>query len=65
MRFAAVSALFFAAISVAAPVEDLVKRQSATTCGSTYYSSSEVSAAYNQGYDYYANGEEAGSSDYP
>ena len=62
MRFSIISAIAFAASALAAPVE---KRQSSTTCGSNYYSSSQVNNAFNQGYGYYANDEEAGSSTYP
>jgi hypothetical protein len=64
MRFSTLSALFFATLAVSAPVE-LEQRQSATTCGNNYYSYSKVNAAFKQGYNYYANGEEAGSSTYP
>lgn len=64
MRFSVLSAICFAATAFALPVE-LEERQSSTTCGSTYYSASEVRAAVQQGYDYYANGQEVGSNDYP
>ncbi|KAK4502172.1 hypothetical protein PRZ48_005597 [Zasmidium cellare] len=65
MRFSIVSsALLFAVSALAAPTE-LVARQSSTTCGNNYYSSGQVSNAVNQGYNYYANGEQVGSGDYP
>lgn len=70
MRFSILSsALLFAATSLAAPAAipeaELEVRQSSTTCGNNYYSSSQVRAALNQGYGYYADDDEAGSSDYP
>ncbi|KAK8220222.1 guanyl-specific ribonuclease F1 [Phyllosticta capitalensis] len=52
----------------AMPKEDspkLVSRQSATTCGSTSYSASQVSAAVSAGCSYYESGETVGSNDYP
>ena len=58
MRASIISAAFFAAIAIASPVE---KRQSSTTCGDNYYSSSQVNAAFQQGYNYYSYGEEADS----
>nr|POF07067.1 guanyl-specific ribonuclease f1 [Quercus suber] len=63
MRFAILSALTLAATTFAAPV--LESRQSSTTCGSHYYSSSQVRAAINQGYNYFEDGDTAGSSSYP
>lgn len=64
MRFSILSAVAFAATAFALPVE-LEERQSSTTCGSTYYSASEVAAAVDQGYNYYASGQQVGSNDYP
>lgn len=64
MRFSILSAICLAATALSAPVE-IEERQSSTTCGSTYYSASEVRAAVNQGYNYYANGQQVGSNDYP
>ena len=64
MRFSLLSAAFFAASALALPV-NIEERQSSTTCGSTYYSASEVRAAVSQGYDYYASGQQVGSNDYP
>lgn len=65
MRFAFASALLFAVSALAAPTSELVERQSATTCGSTRYSSGQVSAAVNQGYNYYSNDQQVGSNNYP
>lgn len=62
MRLSIISVVAFAVSILAAPVE---KRQSSTTCGNNYYSSSKVNAALNQGYGYYADDEEVGSGDYP
>ena len=62
MRLSIVSVIALAASALSAPVE---QRQSSTTCGSNYYSSSQVNAALNQGYGYYADDEEVGSGDYP
>lgn len=64
MRFSILSAVAFAATALALPVE-IEERQSSTTCGSTYYSASEVADAVDQGYNYYANGQQVGSNDYP
>lgn len=64
MRLSSLSAVAFAASAFALPA-GIEERQSSTTCGSTYYSASEVRAAVNQGYDYYASGEQVGSNDYP
>ena len=66
MRFSVLPALFFAALAVAAPTENILEtRQSATYCGNTYYSASQVSAATNQGVNYYYNGQQVGSGNYP
>jgi hypothetical protein len=66
MRFSALPALFFAALTVAAPVDSILEeRQAATYCGSTYYSASQVRAATNQGVNYYYNGQQVGSGSYP
>lgn len=64
MRFSLLSAAVLAVSAYALPVE-VEKRQSATTCGSTYYSASQVRAAVNQGYDYYASNQQVGSNEYP
>ncbi|WPH04971.1 Hypothetical protein R9X50_00786900 [Acrodontium crateriforme] len=53
MRFAVLSGLVLAATALAAPLE---ARQSSTTCGNNYYSSSKVSAAVNEGYNDYQDG---------
>ncbi|KAM5520724.1 guanyl-specific ribonuclease f1 [Fusarium oxysporum f. sp. phaseoli] len=49
-------------LAVAGPIES---RQSATTCGSTNYSASQVRAAANAACQYYQNDDTAGSSTYP
>ncbi|RBQ65747.1 hypothetical protein FVER14953_12295 [Fusarium verticillioides] len=49
-------------LTVAGPIES---RQSATTCGSTNYSASQVRAAANAACQYYQNDDTAGSSTYP
>ncbi|KAH0368601.1 guanyl-specific ribonuclease F1, partial [Aureobasidium melanogenum] len=58
------TAMLFAASAVALPT-DIEARQSSTTCGNTYYSASQVSAAFNAGYNDYLNGVTYGNSDYP
>ena len=58
------TAVLFAASSVALPT-DLEARQQATTCGSTYYSASQVRSAVNAGYGDYQAGRTYGSNDYP
>ncbi|CAK4030265.1 guanyl-specific ribonuclease F1 [Lecanosticta acicola] len=68
MRFSLLSsAVLFAASAIALPTasSDLETRQSSTTCGNNYYSSDQVNDALNQGYNYYASGEQVGSDDYP
>lgn len=40
-------------------------RQCYVQCGSTCYTSSQVTAARNKGYSYYSQGTQAGSSTYP
>ena len=65
MHFAFASALLFAVSAIAAPTGELVERQSSTTCGNTYYSSSHVRSAVNQGSNYYANGQQVGAGNYP
>lgn len=72
MQFSLItSALLFAATSIASPVpanevaaveiSDIVARQSATTCGNTYYSASQVNAAVNEGFNDYEDGDEPDS----
>jgi hypothetical protein len=63
MRFTIVSYLSLAATALAAPL--IKQRQSSTTCGSNYYSASQVSDAVSQGYSYYQSGETVGSDSYP
>ena len=53
--------LLLASVAIANPV--LVRR--ATTCGSNSYTNAQINAALNAGYQYYSEGTEAGSSDYP
>jgi hypothetical protein len=51
---------------VEAPVEaEIEARQCYVQCGSTCYTSSQVSAARSAGYNYYRQGNQAGSSTYP
>lgn len=64
MRFSIVSVLAIAATAFAAPAT-IKQRQSSTTCGSNYYSASQVNDAFNQGLNYYYNGEQVGNDDYP
>lgn len=76
MRFSFItSALLLAVTSIASPVpaneveavevSTIIPRQSATTCGSTSYTSGQVRAALNQGYGYYEDDEQVGSGNYP
>ncbi|CAD0086600.1 unnamed protein product [Aureobasidium mustum] len=58
------TAVLFAASAVALPT-DLEARQQFTTCGDTYYSASQVNAAFNAGYNDYLNGVTYGNSNYP
>jgi hypothetical protein len=49
-----------------APVEEAIEaRQCYVTCGSVCYTSAQVSAARNAGYNYYKQNDQAGSSTYP
>lgn len=49
-----------------APVEEAIEaRQCYVTCGSTCYTSAQVSAARSAGYNYYKQNDQAGSSTYP
>jgi hypothetical protein len=51
---------------VEAPVEAAIEtRQCYVQCGSTCYTSSQVSAARTKGYSYYQSNSQAGSSTYP
>ena len=51
---------------VEAPVGvEIEARQCYVQCGSTCYTSSQVSAARSAGYNYYRQGSQAGSSNYP
>ena len=60
------------ALPTSAPTEEAVEiaaveaRQSCyVRCGSTCYTSAQVTTARNAGYNYYRQGDEAGSSTYP
>lgn len=48
-------------VTSALPLEE----RAATTCGSTYYTAGEVSAAASAACSYYKSGDNAGSSNYP
>ncbi|KAH7384378.1 Ribonuclease/ribotoxin [Phaeosphaeria sp. MPI-PUGE-AT-0046c] len=51
---------------IEAPVEaEIETRQCYVQCGSTCYTSSQASTARSAGYNYYRQGSEAGSSNYP
>ncbi|KAF1921311.1 Ribonuclease/ribotoxin [Ampelomyces quisqualis] len=51
---------------VESPIEaEIEARQCYVQCGSTCYTSSQVSAARSAGYNYYRQGNQAGSSNYP
>lgn len=74
MKFISSLLLFIAPITLALPTtlvtdaavdQAIEARACYVRCGSTCYTSSQVSAALNQGYNYYAEGSEAGSSTYP
>ncbi|KAF2851478.1 ribonuclease-domain-containing protein [Plenodomus tracheiphilus IPT5] len=76
MKFPSLVALLLAPIALAlptsvvtdAPVEDvaLEARQScAIRCGSTCYTLAQATSARNAGYNYYQQGDQAGSSTYP
>lgn len=64
MRFILFSILAVAGTALARP-SNWPKRQSATTCGSNQYSSSQLSAALNKGYSLYEDGETLGEDEYP
>lgn len=54
------------ALSPAEEASDIAVRQSCyVQCGSTCYTSSQVTAARNAGYSYYQQGSTAGGSTYP
>lgn len=69
MQFLSSLLLFLAPISLALPtsvVENALEtRQCYTTCGSNCYTSSQVNAAKNSGYNYIKQGGTAGGSSYP
>ncbi|KAF2873497.1 Ribonuclease/ribotoxin [Massariosphaeria phaeospora] len=73
MKFLSAFLLFIAPISLALPtsvierpVEDSIEaRQCYVQCGSTCYTSSQVTAARNSGYNYVRQGSTAGGSTYP
>ncbi|KAI6812277.1 hypothetical protein KC340_g17173, partial [Hortaea werneckii] len=63
MRFVTSTLALVATTAFAAPL--LEERQSATTCGNNYYSSSQVRAAVNSGCNYVSQGGTACSGSYP
>ncbi|KAL2753201.1 hypothetical protein ACRALDRAFT_1072255 [Sodiomyces alcalophilus JCM 7366] len=63
MHLSAVFVSLLAVVAQAAPSGQLEKR--ATTCGSTYYSTSQVSAAASAACNHVRAGTRAGSSTYP
>ncbi|KAL2060114.1 hypothetical protein VTL71DRAFT_9936 [Oculimacula yallundae] len=70
--FISISSLFsltlLLATTLSSPIpipSSLESRQSATTCGSTSYSTSQVAACANAAYSYYSQDQTAGSSTYP
>ncbi|KAH4117682.1 hypothetical protein HBH47_152280 [Parastagonospora nodorum] len=72
MKFIASLLLLLTPVALALPtavvteVEAKIEtRQCFVTCGSTCYSSSQVSAARSKGYSYYQSNSQAGSSSYP
>jgi hypothetical protein len=70
MRFSLLtSAILFATTAFSAPITEpeaaLEIRQQATNCGGVSYSSGAVAAAVNKGYNYYSNGQQVGSNNYP
>jgi hypothetical protein len=71
MQFLPSLLLFLAPLTLASPISvpegstGLQERQCFVTCGSTCYSSSQVSAARNAGANYVEEGDTAGSSSYP
>ncbi|KAF3483983.1 guanyl-specific ribonuclease F1 [Arthroderma uncinatum] len=55
----------FSLVAVATAAPATLQARGATTCGSTYYSSSQVTAASNAACGYVQNGGTAGGSTYP
>ncbi|EFQ99851.1 guanyl-specific ribonuclease F1 [Nannizzia gypsea CBS 118893] len=55
----------FSLVAVAAAAPAALEARGATTCGSTYYSSSQVTAASNAACQYVMSGSTAGGSSYP
>jgi hypothetical protein len=76
MKFLSTVLLFLTPIALALPTSTVTETETAVVaaidakacdvkCGSTCYTNSQVSAALNAGYNYYQEGDEAGSSTYP
>ncbi|EAT82576.1 hypothetical protein HBI56_087610 [Parastagonospora nodorum] len=72
MKFIASLLLLLTPVALALPTAvvteveaEIETRQCFVTCGSTCYSSSQVSAARSKGYSYYQSNSQAGSSSYP
>lgn len=68
MKFLTSILLLVAPIALALPTSDatLEVRQSCyVQCGNTCYSSNQIQAALNAGFNYYSNDDQAGSSTYP
>jgi hypothetical protein len=76
MKFVSSILLFLTPIALALPTTittsieapaaaEIDTRQCYVQCGSTCYTSSQVSAARSAGYNYYRQGDQAGSSTYP
>jgi hypothetical protein len=74
MKFSSVFLLGLAPLTFALPtslvdapfeVEDIAKRQCYVTCGSNCYTSAQVTAARNSGYNYVKQGGTAGGGSYP
>ncbi|BDD63937.1 hypothetical protein MAP00_008792 [Monascus purpureus] len=65
MKFYLLLALATLTIAAPPPLEGASKRACDYTCGSVCYTSSAVSAAQEQGYNYYSEGEQVGRDNYP
>ncbi|KAM3443975.1 hypothetical protein NHJ13734_001699 [Beauveria thailandica] len=59
------TALFLSLVAVASAAPAELVSRAATTCGTVYYSASQVSAASSAACNYVVNGGTAGSSSYP
>ncbi|KAF2762774.1 hypothetical protein EJ05DRAFT_495635 [Pseudovirgaria hyperparasitica] len=56
---------FLALVPLVASLPVELDTRAGTTCGGVFYTSSEVSAASNQAYNYYKSGTQVGSNNYP